>query len=226
MWRKNTNLKKNLLMPTQSQPPPAHHTFDRVVRIVIALTIAGGVWARHRAKIRSSLPFLVAWLVAYMLRAIRVQYNKRLPPRPLTMAPNHDTLRVCLVVAALGGLRRTLSPRRNAPREADFIGRYTRLRRAGSSSPDVHQWIKETVDFEASPDASPPRHTRHPQRPRKLHCRRLQHRPRNIQLVPRNPLRSLHNARLRTPPAWIQAHGPPLSTAPRSSPSPTTSSAP
>lgn len=148
MWRKNTNFEEKFAMPTQSQPSRPY-TFDRVVRIVIALlAIAGGVWLVTVLK-SVLLPFLVAWLVAYMLEPF-VQYNKRLLRVRSRWLPITMTLfEVCLVVAALGVFV-VPSVLDEMHRVADFIGRYTA---SGAQvqfiSPDVHQWIKETVDFES-----------------------------------------------------------------------------
>lgn len=148
MWRKNTNFEEKFAMPTQSQPSRPY-TFDRVVRIVIALlAIAGGVWLVTVLK-SVLLPFLVAWLVAYMLEPF-VQYNKRLLRVRSRWLPITMTLfELCLVLTALG-IFVVPSVLDEMHRVADFIGRYTA---SGAQvqfiSPEVHQWIKETVDFES-----------------------------------------------------------------------------
>jgi len=60
-------------MPTEQRP----YTFDRVVRMILsAAAIAGALWLIHTLR-AVLLPFLVAWLIAYMLEPF-VQYNRRL----------------------------------------------------------------------------------------------------------------------------------------------------
>lgn len=60
-----------------SQPSPRRpYTFDRVVRMVITLVIAGfSIWLIDRLS-GVLLPFLVAWLIAYLLEPF-VQQNRR-----------------------------------------------------------------------------------------------------------------------------------------------------
>ncbi|MDE6135763.1 MAG: hypothetical protein K2F79_09345, partial [Muribaculaceae bacterium] len=67
------------MQETQPYPRPAGRpfTFDRVVRILIAVAaVWAAVWligTLHSVL----LPFLVAWLIAYILEPF-VQYNRRL----------------------------------------------------------------------------------------------------------------------------------------------------
>jgi predicted PurR-regulated permease PerM len=56
---------------------PRPYTFDRVVRIIITiLTVLGIVWLLNLLS-SVLLPFLVAWLIAYILEPF-VQFNRKL----------------------------------------------------------------------------------------------------------------------------------------------------
>ena len=60
------------ILPNGSRP----YTFDRVVRMIIAIVIIIAiVWIINRLR-SVLLPFLVAWLIAYMLEPF-VQFNRR-----------------------------------------------------------------------------------------------------------------------------------------------------
>lgn len=62
---------------SENNPAYRPYTFDRVVRMVLTLAaILGAIWLVGILK-SVLLPFLVAWLLAYMLEPF-VQYNKRL----------------------------------------------------------------------------------------------------------------------------------------------------
>lgn len=78
------------------------YTFDRVVRLLIAaVAIAAAVWLVNVLR-HVLLPFLVAWLVAYMLEPF-VQYNRRLLRVRSRALPVMVTLiEFCLIVCMLG----------------------------------------------------------------------------------------------------------------------------
>lgn len=85
-------------MPTEQRP----YTFDRVVRMV--LTAAGVVLALWLVNTLRAvlLPFLVAWLIAYMLEPF-VQYNRRLLRVRSRILPIFLTLfETVLLLVALG----------------------------------------------------------------------------------------------------------------------------
>lgn len=63
-------------LPDIKLPGSKPYTFDRVVRMIIALALtAGAIWLIDRLH-NVLLPFLVAWLIAYMLEPF-VQFNRR-----------------------------------------------------------------------------------------------------------------------------------------------------
>lgn len=124
------------------------YTFDRVVRLLITVAcVLAGVWIVNTLK-SVLLPFLIAWLIAYMLEPF-VQYNKRLLGMRRRWLPVFMTLfEVCLIGSALGIF---LGPSvvREMHQVADFISRYAN---AGTEipfiPPAVHQFLVENIDFE------------------------------------------------------------------------------
>lgn len=78
------------------------YTFDRVVRLLITIaTLIGVVWLVNVLR-DVLLPFLVAWLVAYILEPF-VQYNRRLLRVRGRVLPVFITLfEMCLVLVMLG----------------------------------------------------------------------------------------------------------------------------
>ena len=84
-----------------STPPAAPgrrpYTFDRVVRLVLsALGVIGAIWL---IDILSSvlLPFVVAWLIAYLLEPL-VQYNRKLLRVRRRVLPVMITLFECVLL--------------------------------------------------------------------------------------------------------------------------------
>jgi predicted PurR-regulated permease PerM len=141
--------------PTQ-QPTPAGgtpwdrpYTFDRVVRMVITVAcVAGGIWLlRYLSGVL--LPFLVAWLAAYILEPI-VQYNQRLMHTRGRAVPVFATLlEVLLLLSALAAF--LLPP---VIREAHEVGTMV-MDYANSTDPiefipeEVHQYLRDHIDFQA-----------------------------------------------------------------------------
>ena len=85
-------------MTSESRP----YTFDRVVRLVIStLGILAALWLIDTLR-AVLLPFLVAWLIAYMLEPF-VQYNMRLLRVRKRFLPIFVTLfETVLLLVALG----------------------------------------------------------------------------------------------------------------------------
>ncbi len=78
---------------------PRPFTFDRVVRILFSIAaLLAAVWLIDILK-SVLLPFLIAWLVAYLLEPF-VQYNKRLPR---AVSFTHLTLPTKRVAGGSGG---------------------------------------------------------------------------------------------------------------------------
>lgn len=125
------------------------YTFDRVVRMLITLVvIAGAVWI---IDILSSvlLPFLVAWLIAYLLEPF-VQYNKHLLrvkrrwlPILMTLFETVlliSTLAVFLVPSVLDEMHQV----------SELIARYLETGSRVSFIPvSIQEFIRQNIDFAA-----------------------------------------------------------------------------
>lgn len=138
--------------PTTPAPATPHtprpFTFDRVVRMLITVAaILAAVWLVNILK-SVLLPFLIAWLVAYMLEPF-VQYNKRLLGVRNRWLPVFMTLfEVCLIGCTLGVFL-VPSIMRETHQVAEFVARYAN---AGTDipfiPPVVHQFLQQNIDFE------------------------------------------------------------------------------
>lgn len=124
------------------------YTFDRVVRLLISLgTICLVVWLVGVLK-SVLLPFLVAWLIAYILEPF-VQYNKRLLHVEKRWLPIFMTLfEVGLVLTTIAVF---LVPTiiQEMHQLASFISHYSR---SGTDIPFVpaalHDYLRNSIDFE------------------------------------------------------------------------------
>lgn len=124
-------------------------TFDRVVRMIIAIAaVAGIVWLVGALK-SVLLPFLVAWLIAYMLEPF-VQYNKRLLKVKSRLLPIAITLFECLLIMAAAGIFMVPSIIDEMHVVADFVRHYGDNGSNVSFIPaELHQWLKDSIDFES-----------------------------------------------------------------------------
>lgn len=125
------------------------YTFDRVVRMLITvLGVAAAVWLINVLK-AVLLPFLVAWLIAYMLEPF-VQYNRRLLCVRQRALPIFMTLfEVALVLTALGMF---LVPNVIAEMHdvARLVSHYAESRaNVPFIPPAVHEFLRESIDFKA-----------------------------------------------------------------------------
>lgn len=124
------------------------YTFDRVVRMLIAVVvIAAAVWLVSLLKY-VLLPFLVAWLVAYLLEPL-VQYNKRLLGVKKRWLPIAMTLFETILLLTAAGIFIVPSIIDELHRVADFVSHYSR----SASEPGIlpqwtHEWLKRSIDFE------------------------------------------------------------------------------
>lgn len=125
------------------------YTFDRVVRIIISLAVlAGAVWL---IDILSGvlLPFLVAWLAAYILEPF-VQYNKRLLRVRGRLLPVFMTLfefALTLIVLCVLFLPSVLA---ESHRLAQLIAEYSRDGAQVAFIPaGVHDFLRDYIDFNA-----------------------------------------------------------------------------
>ena len=124
------------------------YTFDRVVRIIIsAAVIVGAIWL---INLLSSvlLPFLVAWLIAYLLEPF-VQYNSRILRVKHRAIPVFITLlELCLLLICAGMflLPYIIDELHHA---AALIREYA----SGTSNvafipASVHEFLRNSIDFE------------------------------------------------------------------------------
>ena len=127
---------------------PRPFTFDRVVRMLISLSVLiASVWLIN--ELRSVLlPFLVAWLVAYLLEPF-VQYNRRLLGVRNRWLPILMTLFECVLIVVAVSVFVVPSILKEMHQVADFIRHYTENGTQISFVPDsLHRYIKESIDFE------------------------------------------------------------------------------
>lgn len=126
---------------------PRPFTFDRVVRILFSIAaLLAAVWLIDILK-SVLLPFLIAWLVAYLLEPF-VQYNKRLLRARGRWLPIVMTLFETIPVLCAIGVFIVPSVVREMHQVADFIVRYAD---AGSDipfiPPAVHAFLQQNIDF-------------------------------------------------------------------------------
>lgn len=127
---------------------PRPFTFDRVVRMLITLAVViASIWLVN--ELRSVLlPFLVAWLVAYLLEPF-VQYNRRLLGVRNRWLPILMTLFECVLIVVAVSVFIVPSILKEMHQVADFIRHYTENGTQISFVPDsLHRFIRESIDFE------------------------------------------------------------------------------
>lgn len=134
---------------SQSQTLPRPFTFDRVVRMLITVVALGAaVWLITILK-DVLLPFLVAWLVAYILEPF-VQYNKRLLGVKTRWLPITMTLFECCLVLAALSVFLVPSVIDEMHQVAAFVKHYAER---NSDIPFVpawlHSYLKEVIDFDS-----------------------------------------------------------------------------
>lgn len=123
------------------------YTFDRVVRILIAVGgFIGALWLLNVLK-GVLLPFLVAWLIAYILEPL-VQCNKRLFRVQKRWFPIIATLLECTLVACAAAVFIVPSVIDEMHQVAGLISDYTtRDARIAFIPESLHIYLKENIDF-------------------------------------------------------------------------------
>lgn len=123
------------------------YTFDRVVRIIITLIFAGlAIWF-IRSLSTVLLPFLVAWLVAYILEPF-VQFNRRWMRLKGRAVAVFATLIEALIIVV--GIVWFVVPSliEESQKLAGLLSQYSQM---GSSVPFVppviHDYLRENIDF-------------------------------------------------------------------------------
>lgn len=124
------------------------YTFDRVVRLLIAAIVTvAAVWLINTLS-HVLLPFLVAWLIAYLLEPF-VQYNRRILRVRGRMLPVFVTLvEMCLIVCVLG-VCFIPSILDEMQQMSVLISQYARESANIAFIPaEVHDFLRRTIDFE------------------------------------------------------------------------------
>ncbi|MDE6334749.1 MAG: AI-2E family transporter [Muribaculaceae bacterium] len=123
------------------------YTFDRVVRLLISLlTLIGVVWLLNVLS-AVLLPFLVAWLIAYILEPF-VQYNRRILRLNGRIVAVFMTLFEGILILAMLGVFFIPSIIDEMHQVADLVNRYA----SGSGSipfipATFHDYLRNTIDF-------------------------------------------------------------------------------
>jgi len=133
--------------PNQQSYASKPYTFDRVVRIIITVvTILGILWLIDYLS-AVLLPFVVAWLIAYILEPF-VKFNQRLLHVKNRVLPIFMTLsEVVGVVMALAVLF-VPSILREAHNVAVLIGQYAESGSTVAFIPEsVHDCLRQSIDF-------------------------------------------------------------------------------
>lgn len=124
------------------------YTFDRVVRMVLTLVfVLGAIWL---INVLSSvlLPFLVAWLIAYILEPF-VQYNKRLLGVKKRWLPIVMTLFEAVLIFSVLCVFVVPSVVSEMHQVADFVRHYARSGAQVAFIPEeLHRYLRENIDFE------------------------------------------------------------------------------
>lgn len=136
-----------------STPPAAPgrrpYTFDRVVRLVLsALGVIGAIWL---IDILSSvlLPFVVAWLIAYLLEPL-VQYNRKLLRVRRRVLPVMITLFECVLLLSAVSVFVVPSVLNEMHHLAGAVTTYSVEHNNVSQIPaEIQGYIRENIDFVA-----------------------------------------------------------------------------
>ncbi len=125
------------------------YTFDRVVRLVLsALGVIGAIWL---IDILSSvlLPFVVAWLIAYLLEPL-VQYNRKLLRVRRRMLPVMITLFECVLLLSAVSVFVVPSVLNEMHHLAGAVTTYSVEHNNVSQIPaEIQDYIRENIDFVA-----------------------------------------------------------------------------
>lgn len=137
-------MKKDLPFKGWDRP----YTFDRVVRICISLAIIGGMLWLINALRSVLLPFLVAWLIAYMLEPF-VQYNRQLLRVKNRILPIFMTLFETFLILVAAAILFVPSIIDEMHQVAALISEYARNTSEVPFIPQgVHDYLKRSINFE------------------------------------------------------------------------------
>lgn len=125
------------------------YTFDRVVRLVLsALGVIGAIWL---IDLLSSvlLPFVVAWLIAYLLEPL-VQYNRKLLRVRRRVLPVMITLFECVLLLSALSVFVVPSVLNEMHHLAGAVTTYSVEHNNVSQIPaEIQDYIRENIDFVA-----------------------------------------------------------------------------
>ncbi len=125
------------------------YTFDRVVRLVLsALGVIGAIWL---IDLLSSvlLPFVVAWLIAYLLEPL-VQYNRKLLRVRRRVLPVMITLFECVLLLSAVSVFVVPSVLNEMHHLAGAVTTYSVEHNNVSQIPaEIQDYIRENIDFVA-----------------------------------------------------------------------------
>lgn len=129
--------------------PRRPYTFDRVVRMIIGLTLAGAaIWLIERLS-SVLLPFLVAWLIAYLLEPLVQQNRRALHLKGRFIAIVITLIEVTTVITALCIIFLP-SIMREAHQMAAIISNYAEAKANIPFIPDsFHNFLRKTIDFKS-----------------------------------------------------------------------------
>lgn len=133
--------------PTTSWSRP--YTFDRVVRLLIGLAaLICAVWLINILR-DVLLPFLVAWLISYLLEPF-VQYNRRILRKKGRILAVFVTLFEFLLVLTCLGMFFIPSIMNEGHQLAELIGRYATSSSTIPFIPEgVHEFLRNKIDFQS-----------------------------------------------------------------------------
>lgn len=135
-------------VPTSGQQTPRPYTFDRVVRMILTLAaVLGAVWLIGILK-SVLLPFLVAWLIAYILEPL-VQYNKKLLRVKKRWLPILMTLFETVLILSAISVFVVPSMMDEIHQVADFVSGYASSDAKIAFIPDwLHEYLRKNIDFD------------------------------------------------------------------------------
>lgn len=125
------------------------YTFDRVVRMIIGLVLAGvAIWLIDRLS-GVLLPFLVAWLIAYLLEPLVQQNRRALHLKGRFVAIVITLIEVTTVITALCIIFLP-SIMKEAHQMAVIISNYAEAKANIPFIPEsVHEFLRRTIDFKS-----------------------------------------------------------------------------
>ena len=120
-------------------------TFDRTVRLVIAIVIIAALFALTKTLSSVLLPFVVAWFIAYLLHPIVVFMQTKMRIRPRVLAV---ILTLILVFGLLTGVVAILVPLigKETTHVSQLVNEYVRGIQVDTIlPPDIQDWLRERL---------------------------------------------------------------------------------